>query len=373
MIKEFKKALLQLWKTVVERMRDVVLQGDNGLYRVFLWVMLLLAAFVILRGSWVCDDAFILMRVVDNWVDGFGLRWNVSERVQASTSPLCVFVLAPFHAVTGEFFFTSIFVSLGVVCAALWLTVYRVLDGRIWSVAFLLLFIFAKTLVDFSTSGLEVPLTFLGLIGFVLFLLRFEKAAQGEDLRYVGLVFGAAAFAMLNRLDNACIILPGLLFVILRGPLTTRRMRMALLGLSPLILWEMFSLLYFGSFFPNTAYAKLNTGIPSFLYWEQGFYYLRSLVWYDPLSLLAITIGIGMGLASWRTSKPLFWLTIGMMLHIVYVIRSGGDHMAGRFFAPDAFVALVILFFSKLPSNALRGAMTVLLLFFGMTARESAK
>ena len=49
-----------------------------------------LAAYAILlvRTAWMCDDAFITLRTVDNFVQGYGLVWNVGERVQVYTHPL---------------------------------------------------------------------------------------------------------------------------------------------------------------------------------------------------------------------------------------------------------------------------------------------
>ena len=43
---------------------------------------------------WLCDDAYISLRTVDNWVAGRGLRWNAFERVQSFTHPLWLLLLA---------------------------------------------------------------------------------------------------------------------------------------------------------------------------------------------------------------------------------------------------------------------------------------
>src|ERR1044072_5834284 len=59
--------------------------------------------FVILfRTAWVSDDAFITFRTVDNLLNGYGLRWNVVERVQSYTHPLWMFAIAAGHWITGE-------------------------------------------------------------------------------------------------------------------------------------------------------------------------------------------------------------------------------------------------------------------------------
>ncbi len=48
--------------------------------------------YLLIRTAWLCDDAYISYRVVDNFVNGYGLKWNISERVQAYTHPLWLFL-----------------------------------------------------------------------------------------------------------------------------------------------------------------------------------------------------------------------------------------------------------------------------------------
>ncbi len=43
---------------------------------------------VYLANAWVCDDAYITFRSIDNLVNGLGPVWNAGERVQAFTHPL---------------------------------------------------------------------------------------------------------------------------------------------------------------------------------------------------------------------------------------------------------------------------------------------
>ena len=76
-------------------------------------VLIVLALVVLVRTAWVCDDAYITFRVVDNFVGGFGLRWNVAERVQGYTHPLWMLISAGAYACTREIYYTGIAVSLG--------------------------------------------------------------------------------------------------------------------------------------------------------------------------------------------------------------------------------------------------------------------
>jgi arabinofuranosyltransferase len=67
----------------------VAIKGKPIRYSLALLALLLLAyAVVLVRTAWMCDDAFITLRTVDNFVQGYGLVWNVGERVQVYTHPL---------------------------------------------------------------------------------------------------------------------------------------------------------------------------------------------------------------------------------------------------------------------------------------------
>jgi arabinofuranosyltransferase len=57
------------------------------------------------------------------------------------------------------------------------------------------------------------------------------------------------------------VVAPALLLATWRAPTWSARARAAALGLVPAAAWTLFALAYFGFPFPNTAYAKLATGI----------------------------------------------------------------------------------------------------------------
>ncbi|MEO7621934.1 MAG: hypothetical protein ABIS30_02615 [Gallionella sp.] len=59
----------------------------------FLIMTLLAAAAILLGAAWIGDDAFISLRVIDNFVNGFGLRYNVIERVQVYTHSLWLLIV----------------------------------------------------------------------------------------------------------------------------------------------------------------------------------------------------------------------------------------------------------------------------------------
>lgn len=76
----------------------------TGIALIFLWI--------ILNRAWVSDDAYITFRVVDNFLNGYGLRWNINERVQVFTHPLWMFLISGISFFSGEVYFTSIFTGI---------------------------------------------------------------------------------------------------------------------------------------------------------------------------------------------------------------------------------------------------------------------
>ena len=53
--------------------------------KLFVTLLFIILIVVIIINAWLCDDAYISFRVVKNFVNGYGLRWNIFERVQVFT------------------------------------------------------------------------------------------------------------------------------------------------------------------------------------------------------------------------------------------------------------------------------------------------
>ena len=86
--------------------------GDIAIWTVTT-LLLLLAVAVLVRTAWVCDDAYISFRVADNFVHGYGLRWNVDERVAVFTHPLWLFLFSSLYAITREAYYTAVCLGIG--------------------------------------------------------------------------------------------------------------------------------------------------------------------------------------------------------------------------------------------------------------------
>lgn len=287
-------------------------------------------------NGWVNDDAYILLRTVDNFIHGYGLRFNLAERVQAFTCPAWTLLLSAAVAVTREPYFTTVAVSLLVsaLAAARLATAPFSVQGRLVALAALAV---SQAYVDYSTSGLEGPLTHLVLAAFFTAYL----AGRGGPRRLLGLTL-LAALGMLNRLDLALLFLPALGDEVFRHP---GRLRAAApqvaLGLLPLVAWEAFSVVYYGFPFPNTAYAKLNNEVPSLELAARGLQYLWISTRWDPLPLLMLAAAVATALR--LRARPQVLAVVGAALYVAYTARIGGDFMVGRFLTPPLMVAAVVV------------------------------
>jgi arabinofuranosyltransferase len=111
-------------------------------------------------------------------------------------------------------------------------------------------------------------------------------------------------------------------------------------GALPAIAWTGFSLWYYGFPFPNTAYAKLGTGLSMAERIPQGVAYLADSFSRDRLTMPAIVAGIVFGLRSAGFDRA---LATGMIGYLIYVVWIGGDFMSGRFLTVPLLAAVVVI------------------------------
>jgi len=306
--------------------------GDKRVPVVF---CLLLYVVVVIRTAWVCDDAYITLRTVDNFIHGYGLTWNVAERVQTYSHPLWMFVLAAFYAVTHEAYLTTVVLSLFISVAAVFLFAFKIAPSSKAACLGIIALTLSKSFVDFSTSGLENPLSHLLL---ALFLISYFHRATGP--KAIFLLSLLTSLIMLVRLDLVLLVFPALAQ---RWWDTRSRQSLATLaaGLLPIVIWELFSLVYYGFPFPNPAYAKLGTGIAQAQILAQGAHYLEAVLRADRLLVGIILGAVGYALFRWRRgASP---LAVGIILYLGYIVWVGGCFMVGRFFTAPFLVAVAMI------------------------------
>ncbi len=315
--------------------RTTTAPGENGNGKTIIGFSLVFFLFIVLKNAWMSDDAYITFRVVDNFVHGYGLTWNPDERVQAYTHPLWMFLISPIYAVSHEIYFSSLLLSITASLLAAGLFAFYVARSLLLGALGILTLAASKSFVNFSTSGLENPLSHLLIVAFVLVFYR--GRVQKRHLFRLALIAGLAA---LNRVDSLLLYAPALLYAFYKVP-GWSSVKAIVLGFSPFLCWEIFSLWYYGFPFPNTAYAKLNTGAGNGQLLKQGVGYFISSFNFDPILFLIIAGSITVILLQkeWK-SLP---FVIGMALYLFYTVKIGGDFMAGRFLTEPYLIAVILL------------------------------
>jgi arabinofuranosyltransferase len=323
---------------------------------------ILIAAFtyVFLANAWLGDDAYITFRVIWNVLHGYGLVFNPGERVQAYTHPLWMLVMTAAHAITREFFFTALAVSYGFALAALVVVVRSARELTSGVVAFLWL-VSSKAFIDYTSSGLEYPLSYLLVVLFYVRLLEVSATPlMDRDLRRFGVVAG---LCFVNRMDTVLLFAPALAWLTIRAARSrNERVLPLIVGFgTPAAAWLIFATVYYGFPLPNTYYAKVATGIPGVLLYRQGVAYLLNSFAHDPITLGTIGLTVALSI---RAGLPVVLAAVGSLLYVAYTISVGGDFMSGRFFAMPFLVsvlAILHLVRSMTPAHHAAGAAALVL------------
>ena len=305
------------------------------LYKLISILLILLSLGFIIHRAWFCDDAFITYRTMDNFVHGYRLTWNTYERVQAYTHPLWLFLLIPFYAVTNEIYITVITISVVLSAFALFF-LYKTVDDKKRLIVPLVALAFSSAYINFSTSGLGNA-----LLNFLCSLLLFIYVKRSAARHFNVLIFLISSLIGFTRLDALLFVLPTVIYVFITDKRKFgKKIPGLLLGFSPLILWELFSLFYYGFPFPNTFYAKLNAGMPLTDYLHRGVVYFVDTVTRDPITALGLVTGVA---SLFFLSKRLKPVSMGVILYFLYVFYIGGDFMSGRMYATLFFMAMSLL------------------------------
>lgn len=302
------------------------------------WLLGIFSVFLFLKNAWVAEDAFIILRTVDQFLHDNGFRWNPHERTQVYTSPLWFLLI-----IATSFFSRVLYldlvglsllmhVALIVVMARLIPSVWR------WAAAVLLLTL-SQAFFEFTGSGLEYPLAYFLLASSVLLYCRNRFV---EDRFWIALSTG---LTLITRHDLLFLLLPMLAHLTYHYTRTlTLRQQLAtlLLFVSPLALWTLFSVFYYGVPFPNTAYAKLAIpGLPLVDRFIRGYIYLTVSLKCDPVTPSLLALATIKALAAKETRYKM--LGLGILTAFLYVTSIGGDYMIGRFYCTLYLVAVLAL------------------------------
>ncbi len=309
--------------------------------RTVLTVGLAILSVSLVRTAWLSDDAYISFRTADNILNGYGAVWNVGERVQVFTHPLWLALCTVAFGVTGDVYYPAIALSVILTLGCVTLLMTRLASTPSNMIVCFAVLLSSKAFIDFSTSGLENPLGHFLLIVFVWQL--WTGAETPAAFRRLCLI---ASLCALTRMDLALMVAPAIVFAGWRLGLRPA-IQPFMLGILPWVAWELFSIFYYGSAFPNTAYAKLTAHMSTGVRLQRGVDYALRTLTADPVTLPAIASCV---FAAARAQRSSDWsLVAGITVYCAYVLWIGGDFMMGRFFTAPLIVSMALVAMADWP------------------------
>jgi hypothetical protein len=301
---------------------------------------------------WICDDAFITLRYVKNFVEGNGLVYNVGERVEGYTHFLWLMLLSLAKAIGFDPVDASMWLGIaafaGIIILLLLISFreHKKTPKAIWLPIAAALFALNYDTEVWASGGLETSLyAFLILSAFYLwFYTKFNESRRllltGIALALVsltrpdGILFTVTAVALLGTRDlrNGKSVLTSAKAVgILLLP-------SIVIGI-PYVIWK-YS--YYGDILPLTYYAKSADEN----YFAQGFFYIWLYFRVHFISALALIAAIPLFFV-YRISggeeqaqdenagSPFIAAIAGVAVYLIlFVARAGGDFMFARFIIP---------------------------------------
>ncbi|GHT22991.1 hypothetical protein AGMMS4957_13920 [Bacteroidia bacterium] len=321
-------------KKIMEKLRS--LNTEKGIKYICLTVLFLIITLL----AWQSDDAFHAYTMARNLADGNGFVYNIGERVSASTCPLHTIIVGIVYKVFGGMYFSSLLLCILYSMGAIAILFNSVCKSKQSIILATILLVFCKSFISYTTSGMENSLLFL----LFAVLLRIYFTHDSFNAKRILLSSLVASLILMTRMDNALLALPLMLFVLWKRENMSllRAVLYAFVGLLPFVAWEIFSVLYYGFPFPNTAYAKLGSGFPLSDYFVRGINYFVVTLFEDPVVLIfpvlfIVQVGI---------SKSIKYLmpAVGIVLYYGYLLYIGGDFMFGRHLTVPFFIALFCLF-----------------------------
>ncbi|PAT11122.1 hypothetical protein CKJ80_02880 [Corynebacterium hadale] len=298
---------------------------------------------------WMSDDGLIVLRTVRNLLAGNGPVFNIGERVEANTSVLWQYLITAFGWLTGARL-EDVAMWLALACTVIGAVVATVGSGRFWDqnaatrgvvLPFgILIYLALPPARDFATSGLEWGLCIMWLAVWWALLVQWAGPIGRRALPVSG--YWLAFWCGLSWLVRPELALYGGVTGIVLLAYSPRKWAGILAAALPVpAAYQLFRMGFYGLLTPHTAVAKSASDAE----WARGGTYFWDFVGYYWLWLpLLVVAGCAVWLLRGARGRRLaiVLLTAGCALvHVLYVLRVGGDFMHGRMLLLPLFALLL--------------------------------
>jgi hypothetical protein len=290
------------------------------------------------------EDAFIVARYAENFVDRGELVFNAGERIAAFTSPLHTLLSSILYAVSGATLPANKVVSIFMVLLALLLAVWRLRFDWNLALIFLAVVLPSPFVVLWSTGGLETPYL-LSLVTMCTLALR-GRVRDWSPYR-ASLLSVLMALTILTRFDAVLFVLPAAAYLAWEGRRRPRLLMALLTGVVVIVIWLVFARMYYGAVLPTSFYLKT----PSANRWvlQKNAIYLAEFAALSGVlpAFLPLLSALRRAPHPWRVvgetlrSRP--WLWVSLTFVLLYGLTAASTHMmfAHRLLVP--FLPAILL------------------------------
>jgi len=291
-------------------------------------------------SRWVQDDAYISFRYARNLVEGNGLVFNSGDRVEGYTNFLWT-MMAAVPLATGA---TDPLPAMHRTARILWFSSYGLLlafggylvSRRVYTAPLIAAPLLAHwSFNQWYLSGMET-----GLVSFLFLLTLVLFAVQDGKRTLLAVLFGTCCVLLLMSRPDTVVFVWGLaLAMVVCNPrwlaardFWRRWVPSFLLPVVAIYLpYTLWRLWYYGSFLPNTYYAKAAYN-PAY---QRGWEYLtKYFEIYDFAPLLLVPAAAALITHDQVLRRFLAGSVFGGAAVFLYVVRLGGDFMEWRFLMP---------------------------------------
>jgi hypothetical protein len=265
------------------------------------------------------EDAFITFKYSENLANGFGLVYNLGEKVYGTTTPFFAIILAFIKYFGISCIISSLIINLiseGITS----LFVYKFLkdySNSITAVFISLLFVFSPSNISWSVQGMETA--FFGMLIATSFYTLYKK-------KYL-LAFLFAFLSAITRIDGLSVVLIISLFAIMEKKLSA--FKTLIMPLMIFVAWMIFLQIYFGNFLPNSMLAKLilYSGhiIGIFVVFKKNIKLLPMIVWFF-IYYLAFIVSKTL-IHGWYLVPPLFVFITVSGIGIIFIFNILSDYL----------------------------------------------
>ncbi|SFO53238.1 ArnT family glycosyltransferase [Amycolatopsis rubida] len=294
---------------------------------------------------WICDDALIFTRIVEQILAGNGPVYNLGERAEASTSTLWQWLLAFAGFVFGQSDTSALSWMLGLLLTgagfgfAVSATI-RLHGGRVAAMVpcGVLVLLGVRPVWQYATSGLETGLNTFWMALCWWLLVRFRGSTSAKPVVAAAFTMGLGPLVRPEQALVAAVFLVSL-WLVTKPNWRVVLAAVAAAGALP-VGYEIFRMGFYGILVPMPALTKN----ASESFWGRGFGYVGDFV--DPyllwLPLVLCTVLLA-GVLRRHSTDRIVTLTpvVAGVLSLGYLLKVGGDYMHARMVLPIFFLLML--------------------------------